>query len=66
MIEYSTVLRISDGLPLSASTDDNAHSKISDVRQVIKHFIQNLPDLPERVCLLDDHYTLQWVHSSYI
>jgi len=59
MIEYSTVLRMSDGLPLSASTDDSANQNLSLAKKILKHFVQNLSHLPKRICLEDDHFTIQ-------
>ena len=59
MIQYGTLLRLSDGLPLSASTDNNIDEKMSAAKKTIKYLASSLPHQPNRVCLQEDTYTIQ-------
>lgn len=59
MIQYGTLLRLSDGLPLSASTDNSTDEKISAAKKVIKLLAEKLAKQPVRVCLQESNYTIQ-------
>ena len=57
MIQYATVVRLSDGIPLSASTDVN--NDLSDAKSKIKQLTVILSQQPKRTCLQEDNYTIQ-------
>ncbi|XP_018022820.1 vesicle-trafficking protein SEC22a [Hyalella azteca] len=66
MIHFSTVIRISDGIPLSVTRDSSIDSSFAAAKKNIKLLVTKIMLHPKRVCLLEDMYTIHCVHSSVV
>lgn len=59
MILYTSIVRLSDGTPLSVATEDLADNNVALAKKTVKSLVPKLIQLPKRVCLQEDHYTIQ-------
>uniref|UniRef100_A0A2P2ICB2 Vesicle-trafficking protein SEC22a-like n=2 Tax=Hirondellea gigas TaxID=1518452 RepID=A0A2P2ICB2_9CRUS len=66
MIHYGTLLRLSDGTPLSATTDSSSHHDLGDAKKAIKQLALKLNKYSNRACLQEDTFTIHCIHNFVV
>lgn len=59
MILSASVIRVRDGLPLSASTDYEQGTGVQECRKYFKMLSRKLAQLPDRCTLKTGHYNIK-------
>ncbi|XP_030797964.1 vesicle-trafficking protein SEC22a isoform X1 [Rhinopithecus roxellana] len=63
MILSASVIRVRDGLPLSASTDYEQSTGMQECRKYFKMLSRKLAQLPDRCTLKTGHYNINFISS---
>ncbi|XP_060054244.1 vesicle-trafficking protein SEC22a isoform X2 [Erinaceus europaeus] len=63
MILSASVIRVRDGLPLSASTDYDQGTGVQECRKYFKMLSRKLAQLPDRCTLKTGHYNINFISS---
>nr|KAF6478483.1 SEC22-like protein A, vesicle trafficking protein [Molossus molossus] len=63
MIISASVIRVRDGLPLSASTDNEQGTGVQECRKYFKMLSRKLAQLPDRCTLKTGHYNINFISS---
>ncbi|XP_060495750.1 vesicle-trafficking protein SEC22a isoform X1 [Panthera onca] len=63
MILSASVIRVRDGLPLSASTDYEQGTGVQECRKYFKMLSKKLAQLPDRCTLKTGHYNINFISS---
>ncbi|XP_055481115.1 vesicle-trafficking protein SEC22a isoform X2 [Psammomys obesus] len=63
MILSASVIRVRDGLPLSASTDYEQSTGVQECRKYFKMLSRKLAQLPDRCTLKTGHYNINFISS---
>ncbi|XP_036707188.1 vesicle-trafficking protein SEC22a isoform X3 [Balaenoptera musculus] len=63
MILSASVIRVRDGLPLSASTDYEQGTGMQECRKYFKKLSRKLAQLPDRCTLKTGHYNINFISS---
>ncbi|KAF6121621.1 SEC22-like protein A, vesicle trafficking protein [Phyllostomus discolor] len=59
MILSASVIRVRDGLPLSASTDNEQGTGVQECRKYFKMLSRKLAQFPDRCTLKSGHYNIK-------
>ncbi|XP_055494763.1 vesicle-trafficking protein SEC22a isoform X1 [Leucoraja erinacea] len=63
MVLFASVVRVRDGLPLSASTDYEHNKGVQETKKYLKVLSKKLGHLPDRSTLKDVHYNIHFISS---
>uniref|UniRef100_A0A673T035 Vesicle-trafficking protein SEC22a n=1 Tax=Suricata suricatta TaxID=37032 RepID=A0A673T035_SURSU len=63
MVLSASVIRVRDGLPLSASTDYEQGTGVQECRKYFKMLSKKLAQLPDRCTLKTGHYNINFISS---
>ncbi|XP_069790888.1 vesicle-trafficking protein SEC22a isoform X2 [Narcine bancroftii] len=63
MVLFASVVRVRDGLPLSASTDYEHNKGVQENKKHLKVLSKKLSHLPDRCTLKDEHYNIHFISS---
>jgi len=66
MILLATVLRLSDGLPLSESTDNATDEHVVQAKKILKCLSPVLARSTSRICIQEDEFTIHATHNSSV
>lgn len=61
MVLFASVVRVGDGLPLSASTDYEQDRELQETKKHLKGLSKKLGQFPDRCTLKTGPYNVKWV-----
>lgn len=65
MVLFASVVRVRDGLPLSASTDYEQDKGLQETKKHLKSLSKKLSQFPDRCSLKTGQYNVKYVISKY-